>query len=61
MRERKKQRTRDQIAATTLQLATAEGLDALTLDEIATGADISSRTFSNYFSCKEDALVDTLR
>lgn len=40
-----------------LDLATEHGLEELTVEAIAQGADISPRTFFNYFSHKEDALV----
>lgn len=40
-----------------LDLATEHGLEELTVEAIAHGADISPRTFFNYFSHKEDALV----
>ena len=40
-----------------LDLATEHRLEELTVEAIAEGADISPRTFFNYFSHKEDALV----
>ena len=40
-----------------LDLATEHGLEALTVEAIAQEAGISPRTFFNYFSHKEDALV----
>lgn len=57
LRERKKVETRRTIRRVALDLATAGGLEALTVEAIADGADISPRTFFNYFAHKEDALV----
>lgn len=57
LRERKKLDTRRAIRQVALDLATENGLEALTVEAIAHGAGISPRTFFNYFSHKEDALV----
>jgi AcrR family transcriptional regulator len=57
LREIKKQMTRDSIADAALQLALDKGLDHVTIEEIARVAFVSPRTFSNYFSCKEEAVV----
>ncbi len=57
LRERKKQLTRASLADAALQLAAEKGLDHLTIDEIANVAFVSPRTFSNYFSCKEEAVM----
>src|SRR5699024_364053 len=40
-----------------LQLALEQGLEHLTVADISEAADVAPRTFFNYFSCKEDALV----
>lgn len=57
LRERKKTQTRVAIQQATLLLALGRGLDAVTVDEIAAAANISVRTFRNYFGSKEEALV----
>ena len=57
LRELKKQMTRDAIADAALRLALEKGLDHVTIEEIAHVAFVSPRTFSNYFSCKEEAVV----
>jgi AcrR family transcriptional regulator len=57
LRERKKQDTRAALAAATLRLAAEHGLAALTVEQIATAAGVSYRTFFNHFSAKEEALL----
>ncbi|MBM7799979.1 AcrR family transcriptional regulator [Microlunatus panaciterrae] len=57
LREMKKQMTRESIADAALQLALEKGLDHVTIEEIAHVAFVSPRTFSNYFTCKEEAVV----
>ena len=53
----KKQITRETIADAARHLALENGLDHVTLEEIAHVAFVSPRTVSNYFSCKEEAVV----
>jgi AcrR family transcriptional regulator len=57
LRERKKTETRAAIQQTVLFLALGRGLEAVTADEIAAAANVSVRTFHNYFGSKEEALV----
>jgi len=57
LRERKKAETRVAIQQAVLLLALGRGLDAVTADEIAAAANVSVRTFHNYFGSKEEALV----
>ncbi|MET7963873.1 TetR/AcrR family transcriptional regulator [Micromonospora zamorensis] len=63
LRERKKAATRLALHEAALRLATDEGIDAVTVEAIADAANVSRRTFSNYFSNKEQALFhgDTMR
>ncbi|MGH3424957.1 MAG: TetR family transcriptional regulator [Nocardioidaceae bacterium] len=57
LRERKKQATRRNIKQAALALAVDHGLEHLTVEAISEAADVSPRTFFNYFGCKEEALV----
>ena len=57
LRERKRLATRRAIQIATLQLLDERGLDGVTVDEISRRADISPRTFFNYFGSKEQALL----
>ncbi|UBU13107.1 TetR/AcrR family transcriptional regulator [Nonomuraea gerenzanensis] len=57
LRERKKAETRQAVHEAALRLTVEHGLDNVTVEAIADAANISRRTFSNYFSGKEDALL----
>jgi AcrR family transcriptional regulator len=58
LRERKKAATKAALCAATLRLAVEKGgLDAVTADEIAAEAGVSTRTFHNYFPNKEAAFL----
>ena len=57
LRERKKVATRQALHEAAVRLAVEHGLDRLTVEAIADAADVSRRTFSNYFANKEEALL----
>lgn len=57
LRERKKRETRGRLHRVALELVVAHGLEQVTVEQIATEADVSSRTFFNYYPSKEAAVV----
>lgn len=61
LREHKKAATRRSLAGAALRLAVEHGLDGMTVEDIADAAGVSRRTFSNYFTSKEDAVLDADR
>ena len=57
LRERKRLATRRAIQLAALELVAEHGLGGVTIDEISRVADISPRTFFNYFPSKEEAVL----
>ncbi|MBI9113543.1 TetR/AcrR family transcriptional regulator [Sanguibacter suaedae] len=57
LRERKRAETRLRLEQAAVELVQRDGLERLTVDAIAARADVSSRTFFNYFDSKEDAIL----
>ena len=55
-RDRKKAETREALRWAALRLALEHGYEQLTVEAITETADVSVRTFFNYFTAKDDAL-----
>ncbi|MFE9454238.1 TetR/AcrR family transcriptional regulator [Streptomyces sp. NPDC006739] len=55
-RERNKQRVKDRLYASALDLFTKQGYDHTSIDEIAEQADVARGTFFNYFQRKDDLI-----
>lgn len=57
LRARKRLATRREIQRAVLTLCAQRGIDKVTVEEISRFAEISPRTFFNYFASKDSALV----
>lgn len=57
LRDRKRIETRHRIAEAARSLALENDIDHTTIEQVAARADISPRTFFNYFESKEDAVL----
>jgi len=57
LRARKKEATRQALHAAAVRLATELGPEHVTVEAVADAADVSRRTFSNYFANKDEALL----
>jgi AcrR family transcriptional regulator len=60
LRERKKQQTRQAIAAAAFEMFAERGFDAVTVAAVARRADVSEATVFNYFPTKEDLVYGRL-
>jgi AcrR family transcriptional regulator len=57
LRERKKEATRAAIRAAALRLALERGPGNVRVEDIAEAAGVSPRTYNNYFSSREQAII----
>jgi AcrR family transcriptional regulator len=57
LREQKKQATREALREAALRLALTHGPENVRVDDIAEAAGVSPRTYNNYFSSREQAIV----
>ena len=60
VRERKKRATREALSAAALRLARERGPENVRVDDIAEAAGVSPRTYNNYFSSREQAIMVAL-
>ncbi|MDR6434755.1 TetR/AcrR family transcriptional regulator [Brucella pseudogrignonensis] len=58
LRERKKHETRENLIRAAISLAVERGVAKVRVEDIAAMANVSPRTFNNYFSSKEAAILD---
>lgn len=56
LRSRKRRETRARISSAALALFLEKGFEATTVDEIAAAADVSKRSFFDYFPTKEEVI-----
>ncbi|MDQ7810362.1 TetR family transcriptional regulator [Amycolatopsis sp. A133] len=57
LRERKKRETRIALSWAAIRLTVERGFDNVRIEDIAAAAGVSTRTFSNYFGSKGEAIV----
>lgn len=61
IRERKKDETRRRLSEEAMRLFERDGVERVTVADIAAAANVGKGTLYNYFRCKEDILVAFLR
>ncbi|KOX20977.1 hypothetical protein ADK67_28460 [Saccharothrix sp. NRRL B-16348] len=59
LRERKKRETRYALSQAAIRLTLERGWDNVSVEDIAAAANVSERTFRNYFANKAEAIVAT--
>lgn len=57
LRQRKRRETRAALSLAAIRLCVQRGWDDVTVDDIAAAANVSPRTFRNYFSTKAEAVA----
>ncbi|MGW0519970.1 TetR/AcrR family transcriptional regulator [Crossiella sp. NPDC003009] len=57
LRERKKRQTRLALSQAAIRLTVARGWESVTIEDIAAAAEVSVRTFRNYFGGKAEAVA----
>jgi AcrR family transcriptional regulator len=57
LRARKKQATRQALRVAALRLALERGVENVRVEDIAAAAGVSARTYNNYFSSREQAII----
>ncbi|PZO56009.1 MAG: hypothetical protein DCF16_01350 [Alphaproteobacteria bacterium] len=60
LRQQKKNATRQKLAGQALDLFARNGVDAVTIDDIARAADVGKGTLYNYYGSKEEILLEFL-
>jgi AcrR family transcriptional regulator len=58
LRERRKQRTREEISAVATRLFVERGFERVTIAQVAEAAGVAKMTVTNYFPAKEDLVFD---
>jgi AcrR family transcriptional regulator len=58
LRERKKLATRAALSRAAIRMALERGMEQVTAEAVAEAAQVSTRTFHNYFANKEEAILE---
>jgi AcrR family transcriptional regulator len=61
LRERTRQAVRNELVDAALELFLVQGFDGTTVEQIATAAGLSRRSFHRYFATKDDVVAQALR